>query len=169
MFDELLLDADWAVNAGMWMWMSSSSFFQQFFHCYCPVRFGRRADPNGDYIRKYLPILKVCSKVQREISQFILSFRHIDHLNLFIIYCAKLCILFFKNFPTRYIHEPWNAPEGIQKAAKCIIGREYSLPMVDHAMASRTNKERLRQVYHQLYKYRDPSKIQRSFSIHYFY
>lgn len=58
-FDELLLDADWAVNAGMWMWLSSSSFFQQFFHCYCPVRFGRRADPNGDYIRKYLPVLKV--------------------------------------------------------------------------------------------------------------
>lgn len=62
-----------------------------------------------------------------------------------------------KNFPTRYIHEPWNAPEGIQKAAKCIIGREYSLPMVDHAIASRTNIERLRQVYHQLYKYRDTS------------
>jgi len=50
-FDELLLDADWSVNAGMWMWLSCSSFFQQFFHCYCPVRFGRKADPNGDYIR----------------------------------------------------------------------------------------------------------------------
>lgn len=58
-FDELLLDADWSVNAGMWMWLSSSSFFQQFFHCYCPVRFGRKADPHGDYIRKYLPVLKV--------------------------------------------------------------------------------------------------------------
>lgn len=58
-FDELLLDADWSVNAGMWMWLSCSSFFQQFFHCYCPVRFGRKADPNGDYIRRYLPILKV--------------------------------------------------------------------------------------------------------------
>lgn len=31
------------------------------------------------------------------------------------------------------------------------------MPMVDHAVASRTNIERLRQVYHQLYKYRDPS------------
>ncbi|KAK9722255.1 FAD binding domain of DNA photolyase [Popillia japonica] len=53
-FEELLLDADWSVNAGMWMWLSCSSFFQQFFHCYCPVKFGRKADPNGDYIRKYL-------------------------------------------------------------------------------------------------------------------
>ncbi|KAL6116676.1 cry1 [Pungitius sinensis] len=56
-FEELLLDADWSVNAGSWMWLSCSSFFQQFFHCYCPVGFGRRTDPNGDYIRHYLPIL----------------------------------------------------------------------------------------------------------------
>lgn len=50
-FDELLLDADFSVNAGSWMWLSCSAFFQQFFHCYCPVGFGRRTDPSGDYIR----------------------------------------------------------------------------------------------------------------------
>ncbi|XP_043667140.1 cryptochrome-1-like isoform X1 [Vespula pensylvanica] len=115
-FDELLLDADWSVNAGMWMWLSCSSFFQQFFHCYCPIRFGRKADPNGDYIRRYLPVLK--------------------------------------NFPTRYIHEPWNAPISIQRAAKCIIGKEYSLPMVNHSKSSRINFERMKQVYQQLNKYR---------------
>ncbi|XP_059621504.1 cryptochrome-1-like isoform X2 [Phlebotomus argentipes] len=120
-FEELLLDADWSVNAGMWMWLSCSSFFQQFFHCYCPVRFGRKADPNGDYIRRYLPVLK--------------------------------------NFPTKYIHEPWNAPESVQRAAKCIIGKEYPLPMVNHAVASRTNMERMKQVYQQLAKYRGTSGI----------
>ena len=83
-FDELLLDADWSVNAGSWMWLSCSSFFTQFFPLYDPVRFGRKADPNGDYIRKYVPVLK--------------------------------------NFPIQYIHEPWMAPEQIQKAAKCIVG-----------------------------------------------
>ena len=57
-FDELLLDADWSVNAGSWMWLSCSSFFTQFFPLYDPVRFGRKADPNGDYIRKYVPALK---------------------------------------------------------------------------------------------------------------
>ncbi len=46
------------MNAGTWMWLSCSSFFQQFLHTYCPVRFGRRADPNGDFIRRYLPALK---------------------------------------------------------------------------------------------------------------
>lgn len=50
-FDELLLDADFSVNAGSWMWLSCSAFFQQFFHCYCPVGFGRRTDPSGDYVK----------------------------------------------------------------------------------------------------------------------
>lgn len=59
-----------------------------------------------------------------------------------------------QNFPTRYIHEPWNAPESIQRAAKCIIGKDYSIPMVNHSIASRSNMERLKQVYLQLSKYR---------------
>ena len=50
-FDELLLDADWSVNAGTWLWLSCSSFFQQFLNCYCPVGFGKQADPTGDFIR----------------------------------------------------------------------------------------------------------------------
>ncbi|XP_075985036.1 cryptochrome-1-like isoform X2 [Anticarsia gemmatalis] len=115
-FDELLLDADWSVNAGMWMWLSCSSFFQQFFHCYCPVRFGRKTDPNGDFIRRYIPALK--------------------------------------NMPTRYIHEPWVAPEAVQQAARCIIGRDYPMPMVDHSKASQINIERIKQVYAQLAKYK---------------
>lgn len=57
-FEELLLDADWSVNAGSWLCHSCSSFFQQFFHCYCPVGFGRKIDPKGDFIRRYLPVLK---------------------------------------------------------------------------------------------------------------
>ncbi|KAG9334486.1 hypothetical protein JZ751_007569 [Albula glossodonta] len=57
-FEELLLDADWSVNAGSWMWLSCSSFFQQFFHCYCPVGFGRRTDPNGDFISFWQDLLR---------------------------------------------------------------------------------------------------------------
>ncbi|XP_014255348.1 cryptochrome-1-like isoform X2 [Cimex lectularius] len=116
-FDELLLDADWSVNAGMWMWLSCSSFFQQFFHCYCPVKFGRKADPNGDYIRKYLPVLK--------------------------------------NIPTKYIHEPWNCPESVQKAAKCIIGIDYPRPMLNHSVVARHNTERMKQVYQRLIKFKE--------------
>jgi len=115
-FEELLLDADWSVNAGSWMWLSCSSFFQQFFHCYCPVGFGRRTDPNGDYIRRYLPILR--------------------------------------GFPAKYIYDPWNAPESVQKAAKCTIGVHYPKPIVNHAESSRINIERMKQIYQQLSCYR---------------
>ncbi|GCC34846.1 hypothetical protein chiPu_0013323 [Chiloscyllium punctatum] len=115
-FEELLLDADWSVNAGSWMWLSCSSFFQQFFHCYCPVGFGRRTDPNGDYIRRYLPVLR--------------------------------------GFPAKHIYDPWNAPECVQKAAKCIIGVHYPKPMVNHAEASRLNIERMKQIYQQFSRYR---------------
>ncbi|XP_044536012.1 cryptochrome-2 [Gracilinanus agilis] len=115
-FDELLLDADFSVNAGSWMWLSCSAFFQQFFHCYCPVGFGRRTDPSGDYVRRYLPQLK--------------------------------------GFPARYIYEPWNAPEPVQKAAKCVIGVDYPRPIVNHAETSRLNIERMKQIYQQLSRYR---------------
>uniref|UniRef100_A0A3Q2GL24 Cryptochrome-1 n=1 Tax=Cyprinodon variegatus TaxID=28743 RepID=A0A3Q2GL24_CYPVA len=115
-FEELLLDADWSVNAGSWMWLSCSSFFQQFFHCYCPVGFGRRTDPGGDYIRRYLPVLR--------------------------------------GFPAKYIYDPWNAPEEVQKAAKCIIGTNYPKPMVNHGESSRVNIERMKQIYQQLSCYK---------------
>merc|ERR1711978_522908 len=29
-FEELLLDADWSLNAGNWMWLSASAFFHQY-------------------------------------------------------------------------------------------------------------------------------------------
>uniref|UniRef100_A0AAR2JUS6 Photolyase/cryptochrome alpha/beta domain-containing protein n=1 Tax=Pygocentrus nattereri TaxID=42514 RepID=A0AAR2JUS6_PYGNA len=119
-FEELLLDADWSVNAGSWMCHSCSSFFQQFFHCYCPVGFGRRIDPNGDFIRHYLPVLR--------------------------------------EFPAKFIYDPWNAPEEVQVAAKCVIGVDYPKPMVNHAEASRLNIERMRQIYQQLSRYRGLSE-----------
>jgi len=56
-FEELLLDADWSLNAGNWMWLSASAFFHQYWKCYSPVAFGKKTDPSGEYIRKYLPHL----------------------------------------------------------------------------------------------------------------
>ncbi|XP_061077193.1 cryptochrome-2-like [Conger conger] len=120
-FEELLLDADYSVNAGSWMWLSCSAFFQQFFHCYCPVGFGRRTDPSGDYIRRYIPKLK--------------------------------------DYPNRYIYEPWNAPEMVQKAANCVVGVDYPKPMMNHAEVSRLNIERMKQVYQQLSHYKGLSLL----------
>lgn len=57
-FEELLLDADWALNAGNWMWLSASAFFYQYHRVYSPVVFGKKTDKSGNYIRKYCPELK---------------------------------------------------------------------------------------------------------------
>ncbi|XP_041481476.1 cryptochrome-2-like isoform X1 [Lytechinus variegatus] len=57
-FDELLLDADYSLNAANWMWLSSSAFFHQYYRVYSPIVFGKKTDQNGDYIRKYIPILE---------------------------------------------------------------------------------------------------------------
>ncbi|XP_029353429.1 cryptochrome circadian regulator 5 [Echeneis naucrates] len=57
-FEELLLDGDWALNAGNWQWLSASTFFHQYFRVYSPVAFGKKTDKSGDYIKKYLPLLK---------------------------------------------------------------------------------------------------------------
>lgn len=59
-----------------------------------------------------------------------------------------------RGFPAKYIYDPWNAPEEVQKAAKCIIGVHYPKPMVHHAEASRINIERMKQIYQQLSCYR---------------
>jgi cryptochrome len=47
------------------------------------------------------------------------------------------------------------APEAIQKASKCIIGKDYPLAIINHVTASRTNMERMKQVYQHLAKYRN--------------
>ncbi|MEQ2163374.1 hypothetical protein GOODEAATRI_029383, partial [Goodea atripinnis] len=50
-----------------------------------------------------------------------------------------------KDYPNRYIYEPWNAPESLQKAVKCVVGVDYPKPMINHAEGSRLNIERMKQ------------------------
>jgi cryptochrome len=57
-FEQYLLDADYSLNAANWQWLSCSAFFSAYFRVYGPVSFGKKTDPNGDYIRKYIPVLK---------------------------------------------------------------------------------------------------------------
>lgn len=58
-FLKYLLDADWSVCAGNWMWVSSSAFeaLLDSSECACPVRLGQRLDPEGEYVRRYVPEL----------------------------------------------------------------------------------------------------------------
>lgn len=59
-FLKYLLDADWSVCAGNWMWVSSSAFEKLLDSstCTCPMALGRRIDPNGEYIKRYVPELE---------------------------------------------------------------------------------------------------------------
>ncbi|KAK0145270.1 Cryptochrome-2 [Merluccius polli] len=61
-------------------------------------------------------------------------------------------------YPDQYIHEPWSAPDSVQKEANCVVGLDYPKPMVDHAQKSRLNIERMKQVYQQISSYKGLSK-----------
>ena len=50
-------------------------------------------------------------------------------------------------FPTKYIYEPWLAPIADQKAAGCIIGRDYPKPIVEHTSTSKANMEKMAKAY----------------------
>ncbi|KAE9023064.1 (6-4)DNA photolyase [Phytophthora rubi] len=56
-FQERLIDHDWSINAGNWLWLSSSYFFSAYFRVYSPSTFGKKWDPEGLFIRKYVPAL----------------------------------------------------------------------------------------------------------------
>ncbi|MQM06510.1 hypothetical protein Taro_039331 [Colocasia esculenta] len=57
-FERLLIDSDWAINNGNWLWLSCSSFFYQYHRIYSPTKFGKKYDPTGKFIRHFLPVLK---------------------------------------------------------------------------------------------------------------
>ena len=44
-----------------------------------------------------------------------------------------------QDMPDKYIYEPWKAPPVVQATARCIVGKDYPQPIVDHAAASKAN------------------------------
>ena len=68
-FDRLLIDGDAAINSGNWMWLSASAFFYQYFRVYSPVTYGKKYDKNGDFVRHFLPVLKVSHRRHQFLMQ----------------------------------------------------------------------------------------------------
>ena len=57
-FMQKLIDGDLAPNNGGWQWAASTGTdAQPFFRIFNPVTQGEKFDPNGDYVRKYVPEL----------------------------------------------------------------------------------------------------------------
>eukprot|EP00656_Telonema_subtile_P041801 TRINITY_DN470_c0_g1_i2.p1 TRINITY_DN470_c0_g1~~TRINITY_DN470_c0_g1_i2.p1 ORF type:complete len:504 (-),score=78.32 TRINITY_DN470_c0_g1_i2:25-1536(-) len=109
-FDKLLLDADWSINNFNWQWLSCSAHFYQYFRCYSPVAFGKKTDPTGAYIKKYIPALR--------------------------------------NMPTKFVYEPWLAPETVQLKAGCVVGQDYPHRIViDHTVTSKENMNKMKAAY----------------------
>ncbi|CAI5733160.1 unnamed protein product [Peronospora destructor] len=57
-FQERLIDHDWSINAGNWLWLSASHFFTAYFRVYSPISFGKKYDAEGHFIKKYIPALR---------------------------------------------------------------------------------------------------------------
>lgn len=108
-FLKYLLDADWSVCAGNWMWVSSSAFEQLLdcSQCICPINFGRRLDSSGEYIKKYVP----------ELNQFPIEY-------LYEPWCASLkvqekanCII-GRDYPNRIVNHKQAALHNQQQMQK---------------------------------------------------
>jgi deoxyribodipyrimidine photo-lyase len=57
-FWDTLLDADHANNAASWQWVAGSGAdAAPYFRIFAPVLQGEKFDPNGDYVRQYIPEL----------------------------------------------------------------------------------------------------------------
>jgi deoxyribodipyrimidine photo-lyase len=93
-----LTDGDWAANDLGWQWSTGCGVdAQPYFRVFNPVLQGEKFDPNGAYVRRWVPELA--------------------------------------DLPTRYIHQPWEAPEKELTRAGVVLGKTYPRPIVDHAFA----------------------------------
>jgi deoxyribodipyrimidine photo-lyase len=97
-FADHLNDFDLAANNGGWQWAASTGCdAQPYFRIFNPVTQSEKFDPDGKFIRKYVPEL------------------------------ARV--------PAKLVHAPWTMRTVDQEAARCVIGRDYPAPIVDHARA----------------------------------
>ena len=97
-FMQHLIDADVAANNGNWQWSSSTGTDSMpGYRIFNPVLQSRKFDPDGTYIRQYVPELAAV--------------------------------------PTDRIHAPYLMTHEEQALARCRIGIDYPLPIVDHRQA----------------------------------
>lgn len=93
-FWDTLVDADLANNSAGWQWVAGSGAdAAPFFRIFNPVTQSRKFDPDGDYVRRYVPELK--------------------------------------DLPTKYLHEPWEAPQEVLQEAGVELGETYPELIVD--------------------------------------
>ncbi len=106
-----LVDADLANNAAGWQWVAGcGADAAPFFRLFNPVLQGKKFDPDGLYVKRWIPELSA--------------------------------------LPPRIVHEPWRASASELDKAGIELGRDYPLPLVDHASA----RQRALSLYQELNK-----------------
>lgn len=62
----------------------------------------------------------------------------------------KTYVTELKDYPTDYVHRPWEAPMYLQKGANCIIGRDYPAPLVEVCEQGKLCCKRIQTIMHAL-------------------
>jgi len=105
-FMQQLVDGDPSANNGGWQWTAGTGTdAAPYFRIFNPILQSRKFDPDGTYIRRWVPELA--------------------------------------DVPDRFIHEPWRMPSEVQRASGCVVGQDYPLPIIDHAVM----RQRVMDVY----------------------
>ena len=63
-----------------------------------------------------------------------------------------------KNISETWIHEPWKMELSTQRTTKCIIGRNYPAPIVDHTISIKKARLRIAEIIKKD-GYKDKSKV----------
>ena len=104
-FAQHLIDFDLSANNGGWQWASSSGCdAQPYFRIFNPVTQSQKFDPQGKFIKRYLPQLKGLEGAD--------------------------------------LHAPWEAKPLSLQAAGVTLGKDYPMPVVNHAEARETTLAR---------------------------
>jgi deoxyribodipyrimidine photo-lyase len=104
-FAQHLIDFDLSANNGGWQWASSSGCdAQPYFRIFNPVTQSEKFDPQGKFIKRYLPQLAGLEGAD--------------------------------------IHAPWDAKPLALQAAGVTLGKDYPMPVVNHAEARETTLAR---------------------------
>jgi cryptochrome len=61
-FEEWLIDHEVASNVGNWQWLSCTAFYSMYYRIYSPIAFGLKWDPEGKFVKKFVPELKNLDK-----------------------------------------------------------------------------------------------------------
>jgi cryptochrome len=143
---------DHFLNAANWQWLSASAFFNQYYRVYSPVTFGKKYDPNGNFIKKFVPQVRTTAvlfhlAIYGWFPLLTVQFRSVTPTSPYSKTSHSHQTSQLAKFPAKYIYEPWTAPLAVQQSCGCVLGRDYPFPIVDHTAASKRNMERMKAAY----------------------